>query len=158
VTVALCTVLFVTVRNHVPLLVLPRLTAVLVIKHNACPVTISMKVVAQDKQKMVDDFRAARAVPKEPSTLQEAATLTDEEAAKLPALQWKDATTDDWITFDKPVLYLYAGQGPYVGRFVFYLHNIWMYTLKTSYCAVISCSSRFQNRMTASLMSSSKRW
>jgi sphingosine kinase len=31
----------------------------------------------------------------------------------------KHSTNDEgWITFDKPLLYVYAGQGPYVARFV----------------------------------------
>ena len=31
---------------------------------------------------------------------------------------------DDWITFDKPVLFLFAGQGPYVSRYVIAGSNI----------------------------------
>jgi sphingosine kinase len=30
---------------------------------------------------------------------------------------------DGWITFDKPVLFLFAGQGPYVSRFVIAVSN-----------------------------------
>jgi sphingosine kinase len=31
---------------------------------------------------------------------------------------------DGWITFDKPVLFLFAGQGPYVSRFVIAVSSI----------------------------------
>lgn len=34
----------------------------------------------------------------------------------LPALKYLPDEEDGWTTFDKPVLYVYAGKGPYVGR------------------------------------------
>lgn len=96
-----------------------------VVKLKVCPVTISIKVAAQDKQAMVDAYRATHASDKPESELPDPAELvlgepdlTDEEATKLPPLQYDKDDRSDWITFDQPLHYMYAGQGPYVGRYV----------------------------------------
>jgi len=34
----------------------------------------------------------------------------------LPPLTYSADDTDGWTTIDEPILYLYAGKGPYVGR------------------------------------------
>jgi hypothetical protein len=41
--------------------------------------------------------------------------LTDEEASKLPELKHADSS-HGWTEFEKPCLYVFAGQGPYVSR------------------------------------------
>ena len=38
------------------------------------------------------------------------------ENGSLPPLKYSMEDTDGWITVDEPILYLYAGKGPYVGR------------------------------------------
>lgn len=72
---------------------------------------------------MVGAFEATRAAYKTAGSLPNGAadivlSLSDEEAAVLPPLEHDADDRSGWITFDKPLLYLYAGQGPYVGRCV----------------------------------------
>jgi sphingosine kinase len=40
----------------------------------------------------------------------------DAETGTLPPLKYSIEDMDGWITVDEPILYLYAGKGPYVGR------------------------------------------
>lgn len=85
------------------------------------PVTLSMKVAMQDKNEMVSALHSARAHPiTYGDASAPAATGSDDAPARdanegLPPLQY---TTDEegWTTFDKPLLFVYAGQAPYVGR------------------------------------------
>ncbi len=43
--------------------------------------------------------------------------VPDTDSEKLPPLRFSGngSSSEGWITFDKPVTYLYAGKGPYVG-------------------------------------------
>ena len=59
----------------------------------------------------------------------------------IPPLTQAVDEKDGWITFDKPVLYVYAGQGPYVGRYAATsgsaaraTHEILLATLCSSLC------------------------
>lgn len=36
----------------------------------------------------------------------------------LPPLKYQPDDKDGWTTFDEPLLYVFAGKGPYVGRLV----------------------------------------
>lgn len=48
-----------------------------------------------------------------------ASNLTDNDStmvSPLPELKHSAADGEGWITFDKPILYIYAGKGPYVSR------------------------------------------
>jgi sphingosine kinase len=40
----------------------------------------------------------------------------DVTSGAMPPLKYSIDDTDGWITIDEPILYLYAGKGPYVGR------------------------------------------
>ncbi|EIN07333.1 hypothetical protein PUNSTDRAFT_144839 [Punctularia strigosozonata HHB-11173 SS5] len=85
------------------------------------PVTLSMKVVVQDKNEMVSALQSARAHPTTYGDASAPAAIGSDDAPArdanevLPPLQY---TTDEegWTTFDKPLLFVYAGQAPYVGR------------------------------------------
>lgn len=107
------------------------------LQHRSCPVKVSLKVAESDKHKMVADLHNARtqatarigAVRSDASIRGqeepwdglpegEAAPEGDREGG-LPSLRFRDAPCDEhdgWIVFEKPVLYLYAGKGPYVSR------------------------------------------
>ncbi|KAI0341603.1 hypothetical protein BDW22DRAFT_1429735 [Trametopsis cervina] len=91
-----------------------------VIKHNKCPVKVSIKVVEADKHRMVERLHAAREESKLRKQPHESASGNDSAIAtgpSLPPLSHKDEPTGEgWITLDKPVLFLYAGKGPYVSR------------------------------------------
>jgi sphingosine kinase len=51
-------------------------------------------------------------IPTSPSPL----VAEDAESDALPSLRYSIDDTDGWITVDEPILYLYAGKGPYVSR------------------------------------------
>ena len=80
-------------------------------KNKPCSVKVSIKVAHKDKDKMLDDLKAHNVQPSEAPT-PSAATPS------LPDLQHigSDANQDDWITFDKPFNYFYAGKGPFVSQ------------------------------------------
>ena len=108
------------------------------------PLKVSIKVVDSDKRKMVRDMQAGRAQaqaahaaldtpdaepPKAQSLSQqqqqqeqtaEASNGEQQHQAEstgLPELKFADADVDDdgWVTFDRPLMYLFAGKGPFVG-------------------------------------------
>lgn len=92
------------------------------LRFNNCPVKVAIKVAEHDKEVMAHRSNALRASAKSPvlvtpvESLPDNTNLTDEEAAQLPALQHTGNQDDSWIEFDKPITYVYAGQGPYVSR------------------------------------------
>lgn len=99
-----------------------------VLKLKPCPVKLSVQVVESDKKRMVENLHAyqARARAKtsgatvpdaDTSSLAAASTvvaspLPDSKATSAPA----SPLDDGWITFDKPMSYVYAGKGPYVSK------------------------------------------
>ncbi|OSC99075.1 hypothetical protein PYCCODRAFT_1438681 [Trametes coccinea BRFM310] len=95
-----------------------------VIRHKSCPYKVSIKVAQSDKRKMVQDMHADRAraqaafpAPAAPSEDQDQQQREgEEEASGLPPLRYKDADTsaDGWLTFEGPLMSLFAGKGPFV--------------------------------------------
>ncbi|EJD53008.1 hypothetical protein AURDEDRAFT_96953 [Auricularia subglabra TFB-10046 SS5] len=85
----------------------------------SCPVELSIKVNEKDKQRMVETHRAIRskrvASASRPDLLSTAG-IDDLEDSQLPDLRFADGPDHEWITFEKPVLYVYAGMMPYVSR------------------------------------------
>ncbi|GBE83571.1 ATP-NAD kinase-like domain-containing protein [Sparassis latifolia] len=107
------------------------LRGVITMKH--CPVTLSVKVAESDKTQMVHALHASRArfLPQKSnphhsqSPSYGSATSVDPNGkdpgsastAALPALDYaSSADTDGWITLTCPLLYVYAGKGPFVSR------------------------------------------
>ncbi|KAI0374974.1 hypothetical protein BV20DRAFT_405217 [Pilatotrama ljubarskyi] len=104
-----------------------------VIRHKTCPVKVSIKVAHSDKRKMVQDMHAARAQAQAAHAAQSdsasnaqkangdapaaaAAPTLDASDGGLPPLQYSEMDEDGWVTFDRPLAYLFAGKGPYVSR------------------------------------------
>ncbi|TFY77172.1 hypothetical protein EWM64_g6844 [Hericium alpestre] len=90
------------------------LNAVKVVTRKVHPFSISIKAVETDKVKMtqmLESFHASVAdgTSSPPDQLKQADTT-------LPQMKYSLEDTDGWITFDKPILYFYAGKGPYVSR------------------------------------------
>lgn len=56
-------------------------------------------------------------LPENGDEVETSSTHAEPESEKLPPLRYAGDITesDGWITFDKPVTYVYAGKGPYVG-------------------------------------------
>ncbi|EPT06186.1 hypothetical protein FOMPIDRAFT_1057145 [Fomitopsis schrenkii] len=111
-----------------------------VIQKKRCPVQLSMKLVESDKRKMVQHLNAYRAnakaqytehSPVSPSTQAPtpwtattgyASTIggttvnstTPLEPKRLSPVSEPDA--DGWVTFNRPLSYVYAGKGPFVSK------------------------------------------
>jgi sphingosine kinase len=77
-----------------------------------CPVQLSIKVVEQDKAKMVENLEANRT---RVNNQQLPSSPEQNFGTSLPPLKYTN-DNEGWITFDKPLCYIYAGQGPYVAR------------------------------------------
>jgi sphingosine kinase len=93
-----------------------------VISFKPCPIQLSIKVAERDKHVMAE---ALWAQPGNEGEEKQSSPSNAEEPIDntLSLPKPSGGEEDDWIVFDKPILYLYAGQGPYVGRFVnLYLH------------------------------------
>jgi sphingosine kinase len=99
-----------------------------IVTHRACPVRLAIKVAEDDKRAMVRACEAARSAASPfackgaklgrfDSTAEDGQEdLSDEEAAKLPDLKYDMKSTHGWVEVDQSPLFVYAGQGPYVGR------------------------------------------
>lgn len=92
------------------------------IRMKPCPVTLHIKVAESNKEKMVEEFLATRNSGTLMGSNSSTDALENEEelsADSLPPLKYnrgEPTAEDGWITFDKPMVYLYAGKSPYVGR------------------------------------------
>ncbi|ETW85853.1 hypothetical protein HETIRDRAFT_311241, partial [Heterobasidion irregulare TC 32-1] len=75
-----------------------------ILTRRICPVSVSIKAIETDKVKMVEALNSF--VPQ----------TTINENSSLPEVGCASEDTDGWITFEQPLIYLYAGKGPYVGR------------------------------------------
>ncbi|KAH7889227.1 ATP-NAD kinase-like domain-containing protein [Phlebopus sp. FC_14] len=84
-----------------------------VITRRTCKMELSMKVVEQDKSRMVDALHARRASASKgiPVSLPSFEPSGDD---KLP--ENTVSSDGDWIKFDRPLLWMYAGKGPFVSR------------------------------------------
>ena len=60
---------------------------------------------------MVETWRTSR---QNTTNVQSLSSL--DETSTLPPLKYGKDDTEGWTTFDKPLLFAYAGKGPYVGR------------------------------------------
>lgn len=83
-----------------------------VIKFKPCDVELSYKIVEKDKRKMFENLKLrdkteSDARPTEP---------IQDDSSTLPELKISLDDQEGWTTFQEPLLYLYAGKGPYVGR------------------------------------------
>ena len=89
-------------------------------KNKQVPAKVSIKIAEQDKRKMVENLHASRAQAQATFNTTAVSETTNGEAATdtaLPELKHTGAAPSDddgWVTFDKPLTYLYAGKGPYV--------------------------------------------
>lgn len=98
----------------------------LVLTQKKCPVSVSIKAIESDKDKILSTFRASSSSttsstntsPPQPNghapTADEATTPT----GGLPPMKYnfENAEGDGWVGFDKDICFVYAGKGPYVAR------------------------------------------
>ncbi|KAF7363467.1 DAGKc domain-containing protein [Mycena sanguinolenta] len=78
------------------------------VQFKSCPIELSYKAAELDKDKMLDSVQNRK-------TKTTSDSANDQEGTALPALKY---STDDegWSVLSEPLLYVYAGKGPYVGR------------------------------------------
>ncbi|KAG2349830.1 hypothetical protein BDR05DRAFT_986223 [Suillus weaverae] len=82
-----------------------------VIARKSCPIELSMKVVDQDKSRMVDALHARRAGESpSPSGLPSSLLSNDKKPDSA------SSSHEEWTRFERPILWMYAGQGPFVSR------------------------------------------
>lgn len=84
------------------------------IKFRSCPAKVQIKVVNSDKAALLNMLSSSKQSP--PNS--QVSELRDvSRPSTLPPLKHSSHNPEEegWITFDKPILYLYAGKGPYVG-------------------------------------------
>jgi sphingosine kinase len=78
---------------------------------------LSIKVAERDKVAMADALRTYQGqqnVRIDPEGSEDITSrIPHPQVPKYPSKE-----DDDWLTFDKPILFLLAGKGPYVARFV----------------------------------------
>ncbi|KAG6866957.1 hypothetical protein C0991_003873 [Blastosporella zonata] len=83
-----------------------------VIQFKPCPVQLSYKVAESDKMKMANDLNNLQALRN--SQLQ--VSTPPVASGGLPPLNHLPDDTEGWTTYDQPLLFVYAGKGPFVGR------------------------------------------
>ncbi|KAL0071372.1 sphinganine kinase lcb4 [Marasmius tenuissimus] len=83
-----------------------------VLKFKTCEIELSYKAAELDKKKMAETLRGRHKPPESGISSLPAA----EPLATTLQPKYSTTETDGWTTFDKPVVYTYAGKGPYVGR------------------------------------------
>ncbi|KAJ6502527.1 ATP-NAD kinase-like domain-containing protein [Mycena sanguinolenta] len=78
------------------------------VQFKPCPIELSFKAAELDKDKMFDSAQNRH-------TKTTSYVANDQEGTALPALKY--STNDEgWSVLSEPLLYVYAGKGPYVGR------------------------------------------
>ena len=87
-----------------------------VLKHKPCNVNVSIKVAHSDKNKMIEDMLAAHS--RGHAANGSAQPAAGDATSGLPELvhTGPNASKDGWVTFDKPLMYVFAGKGPHVAR------------------------------------------
>lgn len=78
-----------------------------------CPIQLSIKVATDDKDAMAESLLSA------PTADTCVASVNDQAKSPtgpLPPLKYLPDDKEGWVTFEEPILFVYAGQGPYVGR------------------------------------------
>ncbi|KAJ7940613.1 ATP-NAD kinase-like domain-containing protein [Mycena leptocephala] len=86
------------------------------VQFKPCSFQLSYKAAELDKDKMFDTLnkRRMKAMNRDETAPESLPPTTDETA--LPALKYSTTDEDGWTILDEPLLYVYAGKGPYVGR------------------------------------------
>lgn len=94
-----------------------------VIQFKACPVQLSYKAAESDKYKMAENVSLHRKNKKSERTSAVSSSITESDVVEaLPPLKFQSNDNEGWTTFDEPLLYVYAGKGPFVGRYVLCIH------------------------------------
>ncbi|KAG1756719.1 ATP-NAD kinase-like domain-containing protein [Suillus paluster] len=82
-----------------------------IIARKSCPIELSMKVVDQDKSRMMDALYARRGGASPGLSSPSSSLLSDDKK-----LDSSSSSDEEWTRFEKPILWMYAGQGPFVSQ------------------------------------------
>lgn len=83
----------------------------IVARFKPCPVELSYRPAHEDKQFMYNSVRSMKQVETAPK-------ISPPPSFEPEGLPNSVDDQEGWITCDEPLLYVYAGKGPYVGRFI----------------------------------------
>lgn len=96
-----------------------------IVQRRACPIRLYIKAAQSDKseiyKKFCDDRARAQGVLASGETVPVYQAHEDDiagDTSTLPPLKYisEDPAKDGWIAFEKPMCYMYAGQGPFVSK------------------------------------------
>lgn len=103
-----------------------------VLQHRSCPVKVYLKTVETDKDKMVRDLKSSheetlrnihsnnttpgQEIPVNPNAAPSDVTAAETSLSLPPLVLQDDLDSEGWTVFEKPVMFLFAGKGPYVSR------------------------------------------
>lgn len=97
-----------------------------VLTQKKCPVSVSIKAIESDKDKILSTFRASSSntatSPQQPTDAPANgnghADETTTPTGALPPMKYnfENAEGDGWVGFNKDICFVYAGKGPYVAR------------------------------------------
>lgn len=82
-----------------------------IIARKSYPIELSIKVVDQDKSRMMDTLHARRAGESPNPSCFPSSLLSDDKKPDSAS-----SSHEEWIRFERPILWMYAGQGPFVSR------------------------------------------
>jgi sphingosine kinase len=88
-----------------------------VAQFKACPAQLSMQLAAQDKEAMVRALQSRRTAGSKGQLPTTSGSFPEGDHIS-PQLRLSPEDGPGWYMFDRPMLYVFAGQGPYVGRWV----------------------------------------
>ncbi|KAG6874191.1 hypothetical protein C0995_003737 [Termitomyces sp. Mi166 len=83
-----------------------------ILEFKPCPIQLSYKIAESDKMKMAEDLFKLQA-HRDSQVRTSTPPVT---SGGLPPLTNLPDDMEGWTTYDKPILYVYAGKGPFVGR------------------------------------------
>ncbi|CAA7271670.1 unnamed protein product [Cyclocybe aegerita] len=88
------------------------------VKFKPCPVQLSFKAAETDKDKMAEFVHARKKEITEGNGVATSSidSVSGTVGPSLPPIEHGPDDQEGWTTFDEPILYVYAGKGPYVGR------------------------------------------
>lgn len=89
-----------------------------VVKFKPCPVQLSLKIAENDKDKMAETVISSQSSVNTIVTSPEPVELDEGDNKQLPSLKHSHVDSEGWTTFEEPILYVYGGKGPYVGRYL----------------------------------------
>ncbi|KAL0946846.1 hypothetical protein HGRIS_013014 [Hohenbuehelia grisea] len=87
-----------------------------ILQFKPCPIQLSVKIAEHDKSRMAEALQEKQRRDDRSVVSAPLPDETSEEESALPSSSISMDDTDGWTTIEEPLLYVYAGKGPYVAR------------------------------------------